>query len=158
VRDLTSGTPLFTAVDNMRRLVAGSNLTDTLLALRDGTGNSALVTSLLSLQNHSACCGTTPSGNTNWVPYSASGATNYVDVSLASCGFTSTPTILTSLTGTSWLYLTYGQAGIYFPSASSFRVYVTFTSHLGGYVMTNPMTPADANVLGDCVVRVCVTA
>jgi hypothetical protein len=145
VRDLTTGTPLFTAVNDMRTLVAGSNLTDTLLALRDGTGNSALVTSLHSLQNHSACCGTTPPGNTNWTVYGGGGATNYVDVSLASCGFTRMPTVLTSLTGTLNHFMSIGATSIYPTPPSLFRVYVTAVNQGGGSINTTPMTPAAFN-------------
>jgi hypothetical protein len=145
VRDLTAGTPLFTAVDSMRTLVAGSNLTDTLLALRDGTGNSALVTSLQSLQNHSACCGTTPPGNTNWTAYGPSGATNSVEVSIASCGFTRVPSVLTVLTGASELAWSLGQTSLYAVNTTSFRVYVTSLLIPNGALNTNPKTPAQFN-------------
>jgi hypothetical protein len=134
----------------MRTLVAGSNLTDTLLALRDGTGNSALVTSVRSLQNHSACCGTTPPGNTNWVAYpGGAGTTNYVDVSIASCGFMAVPTLVTSLTGSGNHLYTFGSTSIYFLSATSFRVYVTAVIASGGAIVlsSTERTPTDFNVL-----------
>jgi hypothetical protein len=148
VRDLTAGTPLFTAVDNMRTLVAGSNLTDTLLALRDGTGNSALVTSVHNLQNHSACCGTTPPGSSAWTAYGGSGATNSVEVSLASCGFTSVPFVVTSLTGANQHAWSIGQTSVYYLSATGFRVYVTsLEPPAAGSINTTPMAPAQCNTL-----------
>jgi hypothetical protein len=149
VRDFTSGTPLYTAVNNMRTLVAGSNLTDTLLALRDGTGNSALVTSLHSLQNHSACCGTTPPGNTNWQVYGGGGATNYVDVSLASCGFTAVPTVLSTLTGSGSHAWSIGATSPYTTTPTSFRVYITALTPPGqaGTLSTSSMTPGQFNTL-----------
>jgi hypothetical protein len=145
VRDLTTGTALYTAVNNMRTLVAGTTLTNTVIALRYGTGTSPLVTSVKALQTGAACCGTTAPGSTNWVPYGASGASNLVDVSIASCGFTNPPTVVTSLTGTNNHYLTMGQTSLYYLSATSFRVYVTALTPSGTDFLASPMTPAQFN-------------
>ena len=145
VRDLTTGTLLYTAVNNMRTLVAGTTLTNTLIALRDVTGTSAMVTSVKSLQTGAACCGTTTPGSTNWVVYGTSGATNFVDVSIASCGFTSVPSLMTSLTGSGGHFMTIGQTSVYATTAISFRLYVTSLGQTSGTVVTSPMTPAAFN-------------
>jgi len=51
VRDLSSGTPLYTAVDNLRMLAAGTTLTDTLIQVRDLTTGTPLYTAVTGLQS-----------------------------------------------------------------------------------------------------------
>jgi len=52
VRDLTSGTPLYTVVDNLRTLTAGTTLTDAVIGLRDLTATSStLVTAISNMRN-----------------------------------------------------------------------------------------------------------
>jgi hypothetical protein len=51
VRDLTTGTPLFTAVDGLRTLTAGTTLTNTVIGLRDMTAaGGSLVTAVKQSQ------------------------------------------------------------------------------------------------------------
>jgi hypothetical protein len=147
VRDLSSGTALYTAVNNMRTLVAGTTLTNTVIALRDGTGTSPLITSVNALKTGAACCGTTPPGSTAWVVYGGTGASNYVDISIASCGFTNVPSVVTSLTGSSQHFLSIGQTSVYFLTATSMRVYVTSVAVAAGSINANPTTPAEYNAM-----------
>jgi hypothetical protein len=55
VRDLTSGTPLFTAVDGLRTLASGTALTDAVIGMRDmSVTGSALVTAVKQSQTDAA--------------------------------------------------------------------------------------------------------
>jgi hypothetical protein len=145
VRDLTSGTALYTAVHNLRTLVAGTTLTDTVIGLRDMTAaGGSIVTAVKALQSGAACCGTTTPGNTNWTVYG--GATNYVDVSIASCGFTHVPTVLSTLTGTANHAWSIGATSLYSTTSTNFRIYVTSLAAPAGTLTTNPITPADFNL------------
>jgi hypothetical protein len=145
VRDLTAGTTLYTAVNNMRTLVSGTTLTNTVIALRDGTGTSALVTSVKALQTSAACCGTTVPGNTAWVVYGGSGASNMVDVSMSACNFATVPSVVTSLTGTNSHFMSIGITSVYYLTATNFRVYVTALSNSAGSINASPATPAAFN-------------
>jgi len=49
VRDLSSGTPLYTAIDNLRTLTPGTTLTDTLIQVRDLTSGTPLYTAVTDL-------------------------------------------------------------------------------------------------------------
>jgi hypothetical protein len=147
VRDLTTGTALYTAVNNMRSLVVGTTLTDTVIALRDKTGTSAMVATVKSLTAGAACCGTTTPGSTSWIAYGTSGAVNFVDVSIASCGFTAVPSVLTSLTGFAQHFMTIGQTSLFSTTATSFRVYVTAVTQISGAINSNPKTPGEYNAL-----------
>jgi hypothetical protein len=52
VRDLTTGTPLFTAVDGLHTLAAGTSLTDAVIGMRDmSVAGSTLVTSINNMKN-----------------------------------------------------------------------------------------------------------
>ena len=82
------------------------------------------------------CNGNTTKGNTAWVQYSNSNGI-YVDVNTSKCGFTSTPTYISSLGGDSSHWYTTGGSSIYSPSANSFRIYI--------YFLEGAITPERAN-------------
>jgi len=68
------------------------------------------------------CAGTTGRTTTNWKDYSSPGV--YLDVGIGSCGFITTPTVTTSLEGSSDHWKASGTASIYNTSPSSFRIYI----------------------------------
>lgn len=98
----------------------------TLKEIRDALnmqGSSALVK---ASRNGGMCCGSTPTGGTSWVQYSTTGI--YVDINIASCGYTAVPSIVTSLTGATSHWVSTGTASVYSPHARGFRVYINFVA------------------------------
>ncbi len=89
------------------------------------------------------CNGSTPKGSTAWVPYIDTGV--YVEVNTSKCGFTSTPTYISSLGGNSWIWATTGGSTIYSPSANSFRIYIRI---LEESILEKTITPEKANAEG----------
>ncbi len=66
------------------------------------------------------CSGSTPASG--WASYSSAGLTRLVDIS--GCGFSSTPTIVTSMSGTTSHWTMTGMSSVYSPTANAFRIYV----------------------------------
>jgi hypothetical protein len=62
------------------------------------------------------------SATNTWVQYNSDAI--YMDVNTSACGFASTPSYFTSLSGTSAHSATVGATSIYSPTATGFRVYV----------------------------------
>ncbi|SEU39154.1 S8 family peptidase [Stigmatella erecta] len=87
-----------------------------------------------NLRQADACTGQTPVGATNWQQYSAHGI--YLDVDTSGCGISSEP--ITSIGGWSGHWESTGATSIYAPTASGFRVYVSYPG----------ATPALANQAG----------
>jgi len=198
VRDLTSGTPLYTTVTGLQSTVSGqgtrltaaeggladlttrvsaaenlngtaTTLTVTVLALRDLTGGSALVTTLKGLRDNSGssalvttlgslrnktdsgsalirslpCYGET---DTNaWGVYKTTSV--YVNVSIASCGFSVAPQhVSASLYGNGGHWMTLGASSIYPVSATSFQIYimpVQTESATISTIVNYPLTPEE---------------
>jgi len=85
---------------------------------KDGYGKCARV-----------CAGTTGRSTTNWINYSSDGLR--YDVDIKHCGFTKTPTITTSLEGTSNHWTASGTSSIYNASPSGFTMYLRHTARSG---------------------------
>lgn len=79
------------------------------------------------------CSGNTTPG-AGWSDYSGSGI--YITVNTSGCGFTSAPIYITSIGGSGGHWSLVGGNAIYSPSASSFLIYVKYT--------TGPATVTDA--------------
>jgi len=82
------------------------------------------------------CSGRTKPYTTNWRGYVENGI--YVEVDTSMCGYTETPTYLSSLGGGGDSYSSLGGSEIYKATPSSFRVYIKHTD----------ITPEEANNLG----------
>jgi len=82
-------------------------------------------------------CGSTTSSA--WKKYSSSGV--FVDVDTKSAGFSSTPTYVASLAGSTHHWATTGGSSIYNPTKDGFRIYVRWADG-------KPLTPADAKRTG----------
>jgi len=85
-------------------------------------------------QNHGdgvSCAGET--GSSNWTRYNKYGV--YVDVDTSSCGFSSTPVYVTSISGQN-LWQTTGSSEPYHENSTYFRIYIRQDSGI---------TPADAS-------------
>jgi len=68
------------------------------------------------------CAGTTGRESTNWIKFNADGV--YTDVDLKSCRFTMTPSVTTSIEGSTNHWTTRGTASIYNTSPTGFRMYL----------------------------------
>jgi hypothetical protein len=97
------------------------------LSATDSTGASVRV-----------CSGRTVTGATNWQVERFD--TLYVDVNTSGCGFTSTPTYVTSITGTAYIAWTTGGSSVYSASSTGFRLFVSYPG--------NSISPAFANNFG----------
>jgi len=86
----------------------------TLISGEDTAGGSKCV---------KVCAGTTGRKTSNWMNYSGDHGI-YTDVNMGSCGFIRTPTVTTSLEGTSRHWTASGTSSIYSATATSFRVYI----------------------------------
>jgi len=69
------------------------------------------------------CSGTTGRTSTNWIDYSGSTGV-YTDVDITKCGFVLTPTITTSIEGSSTHWEITGTSAVYNASPSKFRIYL----------------------------------
>jgi len=69
------------------------------------------------------CAGTTGRTKTTWVNYSGNHGI-YTDVDISRCGFVKTPTVTTSLEGSSSHWVASGTASVYNTSPSKFRIYI----------------------------------
>lgn len=85
----------------------------------------------------SFCAGRTPRGSTNWVVHAASYSV-LVDVSLASCGFSSTPVLVTNIGGTSSHWQANGGSAPYNIDSEGFRIY-------GNIDNRDDVTPSQVN-------------
>jgi len=85
----------------------------TLISGEDTAGSSKCV---------KVCAGTTGRYTSNWRSSGSNSITT--DVSMSSCGFIKTPTVTTSLEGSSDHYVATGTSAIYHATATSFRVYI----------------------------------
>jgi len=81
-----------------------------------------------------SCAGRTARGSTKWVQENPKGV--YVDVDTSTCAFSSTPTYVTSLAGSSGHWKSQGSSEVYSPTASGFRIYISFWTEI---------TPSKAN-------------
>lgn len=81
-----------------------------------------------------SCAGRTSPGSTSWV--STPNGWIYVDVDTSSCGFTSTPTYVTSLVGKAAQWKSRGSSEIFMPSAEGFRIYISFPGITPEYANT----------------------
>jgi len=68
------------------------------------------------------CAGTTGRSTTDWTDYSSDGL--YEDVDISGCGFTTVPTVTTSLEGTSAHWNALGTSSIYSVTTTTFRIYI----------------------------------
>jgi len=69
------------------------------------------------------CAGTTGRQTTNWINYKNVGM--YTDVDIGNCGFVKTPTVTTSLEGTSSHWTADGTSAVYNVSPTTFRIYIS---------------------------------
>jgi len=69
------------------------------------------------------CAGTTGRGKSGWRNYSSNGV--YMDVNIGRCGYVSTPTITTTIEGTSSHWVTTGTSSIYQATNTKFRIYLS---------------------------------
>jgi len=72
------------------------------------------------------CAGTTGRSTTTWTYYSSNGI--YEDVDISDCGFTTIPTVTTSIEGTGYHWLVKGSSSIYSVTTKSFRIYINSDS------------------------------
>jgi len=68
------------------------------------------------------CAGTTGRSTTDWSYYSSNAI--YEDVDISYCGFTTVPTVTTSIEGSSHHWLVTGSSSIYSVTTTSFRIYL----------------------------------
>jgi hypothetical protein len=69
------------------------------------------------------CAGTTGRTKTSWANYSGNHGI-YTDVDISSCGFIKTPTVTTSVEGSSSHWVVSGTASVYNTSPTKFRIYL----------------------------------
>jgi hypothetical protein len=84
------------------------------------------------------CSGRTVTGQTNWQVYRND--TLFVNVDTSGCGFTSTPTYVTSLTGNAYIAWVTGSGSVYASSPTGFTLYVSWEN--------NSINPSLANSSG----------
>jgi len=68
------------------------------------------------------CAGTTGRSTTTWTYYSSDGI--YEDVDISDCGFTTIPTVTTSIEGSGSHWTVRGTSSIYHVTTKSFRIYL----------------------------------
>ena len=68
------------------------------------------------------CSGSTKKGSTGWQNYSSNGIVVTVDIS--GCGFSSTPNIVSSMSGTTSHWTMTGASMVYNPNKNSFRIFI----------------------------------
>jgi len=73
------------------------------------------------------CAGTTGRKTSNWINYSGNHGI-YTTVDMGSCGFKRTPTVTSSLEGTSRHWTARGTSSIYSATATSFKVFIYETN------------------------------
>ena len=75
------------------------------------------------------CAGSTGRSTTTWTDYFTNGV--YEDVDISDCGFTTIPTVTTSIEGSSHHWTVKGSSSIYSVTTTSFRIYLhTTEQHL----------------------------
>jgi len=75
------------------------------------------------------CAGSTGRTTTDWTYYSSTGI--YEDVDIGDCGFTTIPTVTTSIEGSGNHWTATGTSSIYDVTTSSFRIYLSHASQTG---------------------------
>lgn len=104
----------------------------------------------VTVENTKIFAGSTTPGTTNWQPYSNDAAPPgieagiYVDVDTSEAGFTSTPKYAISLGGINYHWRVTGASSVYYPTPTSFRVYIRF-SETDVTSLYPPLTPEFAN-------------
>lgn len=166
MRDLTSGTLLFTAVSGLQTTVSSqgtrlnvaegglADLTTRVAAAEDLTGNSTLATTLTALRDKTGssalvmslpCYGTT---NTSaWQVYATTSLV--IEVSTAACGFSTKPQhVSASLFGSTGHWATMGASSVYSVTETSFKVFILPTKVSNGTIVNYPRTPEQATTQG----------
>jgi hypothetical protein len=81
------------------------------------------------------CTGSTPPGKTKWEPYANAPNCNILaTVDTSGCGFTSTPTVVSSLGGNNMHWRVLGGSNVYKASAKNFTVYLWNDADAAGCV------------------------
>jgi len=114
----TSNVKISQKVDKVKTQVAVVSVEQT-----GGNGNCVKV-----------CAGTTGRNKSNWRYYSASGI--YMDVNIGYCGFVRTPTITTTIEGTSSHWVATGTSSIYSATQAKFRIYLSKSNLKVGHALS----------------------
>lgn len=104
--------------------VAATGIRDLISAMKAGAGNTAK--------------------GQNWQDYIDDNGIMrgiYLDIDTSATGFSDTPIYVSAIVGDAWHYATTGGSAIYSPTATSFRVYVRWSSNDVG---PNPPNPPDS--------------
>ena len=131
---------LFEIVEVLKSNTMSNTMSNTKSNTKSNTRGADII--LLNGESHDepsgcprVCSGTTGRGSTVWVYHSD--ISFYVDVDITGCGFTSVPTVTTSLEGSSHHWLALGTSSVYGTTNTNFRVYIHPNKHEGDVVFGN---------------------